>query len=104
MLDSPYADLGEVIRRDARFRFLPVGLLFHENFPLAQPLAQLTKPKLLFVREPDAEPASYLSAAAPKRTVLLKADDVAGFDQSIARFLDEYVPVPSAAPASTKPR
>jgi hypothetical protein len=104
ILDSPYADLREVVRNDPRFRFLPVGLLFHEDFPLAEPLARLMKPKLLFVREPSKEPVSYLSAADPKRVVLLKADDIPGFDQSITRFLDEYVPVPSAAPASTKPR
>jgi pimeloyl-ACP methyl ester carboxylesterase len=104
MLDSPYADLREGVRKDPRFRFLPVSLLFHEDFPLAEPLAQVKKPKLLFVREPSSEPASYLSAADPKRIVLLKADDVPGFDQSITRFLDEYVLVPSAAPASTKPR
>lgn len=104
MLDSPYADLREVIRKDPRFRFLPVGFLFHEDFPLAEPLARLIKPKLLFVREPNTEPVIYSSAANPKRVVQLKADDIPGFDQSITRFLDEYVLVPSAAPASTKPR
>ena len=102
MLDSPYADLGDVVLKDPRFRLLPVGLLFQEDFPLSRPLAQLTKPKLLLVREPNSEPASYFSAADPKRIVVLKADDIPGFDQSITRFLDEYVPVPSAAPASTK--
>lgn len=102
ILDSPYADLTEIIRRDPRFKLLPVGLIFHEDFPLAKPLSQLQRPKLLFVR--GTEPAAFRGAADPKMTVSLKNDSIPAFDQSVTRFLDQYVPVPSPAPSGTKLR
>jgi len=102
ILDSPYTDLTEVIRRDSRFRLLPFGFLFHEDFPLGEPLSRLQRPKLLFVR--STEPAAFRGAADPKMTVSLKNDSVPAFDQSVTRFLDQYVPVSSPAPSDTKLR
>ena len=47
ILDSPHADLLAVARHDPRSSLVPVSLLFHENFPLAEPLKTLHTPKLL---------------------------------------------------------
>lgn len=102
ILDSPYTDLLDVARQNAP-RFLPVGLLFHELFPLVEPLASLRTPKLLIAG--NILPASYVTAAEPKITVNLPARTDALFDEAITRFLDQYVSaVPSPTPSQQNPR
>jgi pimeloyl-ACP methyl ester carboxylesterase len=104
ILDTPRTDLLDVAQRDPRSRLIPVRLLFHERFPLAEPLSTLTTPKLLLSR--TSSPAeSFRTAAAPKLTVELASPSVALYSQSISRFLDQYLPpgpvpqlVPSPAP------
>lgn len=103
ILDSPYTDLDEVIRRDSRLRLLPTGLLFHETFPLAEPLSRLSRPKLLIAVGKNAEPSVFYRAADPKITVMLPADSGALFNQAVLRFLDQYLPVSSPAPSLTNP-
>ncbi|WP_433964268.1 alpha/beta hydrolase [Tunturiibacter gelidiferens] len=105
ILDSPRADLLELARRDSRARLLPVRLLFHENFPLAAPLSALKTPKLLLTRAASPD-KSFRTAADPKLTVELPSASDALYHQSVARFLDQYLPpaptsqlVPSPAPA-----
>lgn len=101
ILDNPRADLLDAIKRDPRSSMLPVSLLFHEGFPLAEPLSTLTTPKLLISRSMQA--SSFVSAASPKMTVELNASSVDVLNQAILRFLDQYVPsarfVPSPAPS-----
>jgi len=99
VIDAPYADLGEMIRRDSRFRFLPVSLLFHEDFPLRAALASMQRPKLLITHDQAQEPESFRSAAAPKVTVTLPAVPDAAFAQAILPFLDQVVPVSSPTPS-----
>jgi hypothetical protein len=105
ILDSPHADLLGLVLRDPRSRFLPVRLLFHEHFPLAEPLSTLHTPKLLLSRSPSSG-QSFHTAATPKLTVELSSPSEALYDQSLTRFLDQYLPrtsnlplVPSQAPA-----
>lgn len=98
LIDAPYGDLGEMIRRDSRFRFLPVSLLFHEDFPLRAPLASLRRPKLLMTHDQAQEPEAFRSAAAPKVTVALPTVPDAAFAQAVARFLDQAVPVSLPTP------
>jgi hypothetical protein len=106
ILDTPRADLLDVARRDPRATLLPVRLLFHERFPLAEPLSTLRTPKLLLSRttEPDQ---SFRNAADPKLTVELTTPSALLYNQSLIRFLDQYLPpppipalVPSPAPAT----
>jgi hypothetical protein len=104
ILDAPRADLLSVAQHDSRAALIPVRLLFHERFPLAQPLSTLRTPKLLLSRT-TAPDQAFLSASDPKLTVELAAPDPAPYNQSLTRFLDQYLPptplsalVPSTAP------
>lgn len=94
VLDSPHVDLLELARRDSP-RLLPIGLLFHERFPLREPLSRLHTPKLLIADAHTPAPAAYDSAADPKLTVFLPSRSGPLFDQAITRFLDEYLKPPS---------
>jgi pimeloyl-ACP methyl ester carboxylesterase len=103
ILDSPRADLLASVRRDSRSRFVPVKLLFHEDFPLAKTLEALRTPKLLLSESTtsDQPPAAFRTASDPKITVEFKAATKALEGQTFTRFLDQYLPqsVPSPAPA-----
>jgi uncharacterized protein len=103
ILDSPHADLLDAALQDRRSNLIPVRLLFHERFPLAEPLSTLQTPKLLLSRA--ASPAkAFRTAADPKRTVELAAPSEALYQQSLTRFLDEYVapaPIPQLVPSPT---
>lgn len=101
IVDSPDTDLREVVRRDPRWRLLPAGLLFHEDFPLANPLSQLSKPKLLITTRRD-EPQAFRTAADPKITVSLSASSGPLFNAAVTRFLDQYLAVSSPALSGTK--
>lgn len=92
ILSSPFTDLRELVRHDQRWRFLPVGLLFREDFPLTEPLSQLQKPKLL-ISIGQEDPQAYHSAAAPKIMVSLPASSGPLFNKAITRFLDQYMMV-----------
>jgi hypothetical protein len=104
ILDSPYTDLDDVVRQDPRFRLLPTGLLFREDFPLTEPLSRLQKPKLLITRDPETRTAAFRTAAEPKTLVSVNASSGEYFHQVVTRFLDQYGIVPSAAPGETKLR
>ena len=100
ILDTPRADLLDVAMRDPRTRLLPVRLLFHERSPLAEPLTNLRTPKLLLSRSTSPD-QTFLHAADPKFTVEFASPSEALYNQSLTRFLDQYVaqaPVPSPAP------
>jgi pimeloyl-ACP methyl ester carboxylesterase len=101
MLDSPYCDLRDIFRNNPKFRFLPVGLLFHEDFPLRAPLSSLPTPKLLISHKPSREAAAYDSAAAPKIIVTVSASSSPQFEGAVRQLLNQYVAVSSSAPAAT---
>ncbi|WP_263365599.1 alpha/beta hydrolase [Edaphobacter bradus] len=109
ILDSPCADLLKVARYDPRSVFIPVRLLFHERFPLAEPLSTLRAPKLLITTGKSSAEA-FRTASDPKISVELPAANGALYGQAITRFLDQYLPqapdqiVPSAAPLPTNSR
>ncbi len=105
VVDMPRTDLLDVARHDSRATLLPVRLLFHERFPLVEPLAVLRTPKLLLSRS-TAPNQTFAAASDPKITVELAAPSAVLYEQSIIRFLDQYVPpapipaiVPALAPA-----
>lgn len=109
ILDSPNTDLMEVARRDPRLSLIPVRLLFHEDFPLAAPLATLRTPKLLITTTNKPSPA-FQTAATPKMTVELNAIPGSQYREAVTRFLDQYLPrssaplVPTQAPSATNSR
>jgi uncharacterized protein len=106
--ESADGDTLSRVRRDPRARIVPVGWLFHERFPLADPLHHLRTPKLLLSwQTPAAAELSRLPtveaerAADPKMTAEIPAGDDAAFQATMRRFLDSYVPHP---PATLMPR
>lgn len=90
ILDNPHTDLLEFARADSRSSLLPVGLLFHERFPLAAPLAVLSTPKLLIAKTGISQPQAFASAATPKMTIEIPSSDGPLLSQAISRFLDQY--------------
>jgi pimeloyl-ACP methyl ester carboxylesterase len=105
ILDAPHTDLLEAAESDPRSRLIPLTFLFHEHFPLAKPLSNLKTPKLLLSRTPSQN-LSFRTAADPKLTVEFPSPSAPAYNQSLIRFLDQYLPpraapqvVPSAAPA-----
>jgi hypothetical protein len=102
ILDTPRADLLDVARHDPRATFLPVRLLFHERFPLAEPLATLRTPKLLISRSTELDQA-FRMASDPKLTVELASPSALLYTQSITRFFDQYLqpaPIPKLVPST----
>jgi pimeloyl-ACP methyl ester carboxylesterase len=99
IIDTPRTDLLDIARHDSRATLLPVGLLFHEQFPLAEPLSTLRTPKLLLSRTAALD-QTFRKASDPKLMVELTDPSAALYNQSLTRFLDQYVTlVPSRAPA-----
>jgi pimeloyl-ACP methyl ester carboxylesterase len=97
ILESPQADLLETVRHDRRVRILPVGLLFHDDFPLAGTLSILHTSKLLL--SVGAAPSVFQEAADPKITVEFQPDlgpfyTQPSFSQAVSRFLDQSLPPP----------
>jgi hypothetical protein len=92
ILDTPRADLLDVAIRDPRAKLLPVRLLFHERFPLAEPLSTLRTPKLLLSRTTSPD-QSFLRASDPRLTVEFTSPSEALYNQSLTRFLDEYLAI-----------
>ena len=102
ILDSPRADLLDVAMRDPRATLVPVRLLFHERFPLAEPLSTLHTPKLLLSRSSSPDQI-FRTAADPKVTVELPSPSAVLYNESVTRFLDQYlVPALVSSPAPVR--
>lgn len=91
ILDAPDGDLTERVLHDAHSSLVPARLLFHETFPLAEPLRTLTTPKLLITYNAARPPAALANAADPKVTVELPSHNDPALLPAIQRFLDQYV-------------
>jgi uncharacterized protein len=107
ILESPKGDLLDAVRHDPHAVLMPVRLIFHEDFPLVQPLAMLRTPKLL-LSSGELEPAFH-TASDPKLTVEFNSPSDAVYAQSVSRFLDQYItpavaPLPTPAPSPTNNR
>lgn len=103
ILDGPIFDAISQVSRDPRATLIPVKLLFRERFEIAQPLAELQTPKLIFVDdrfENGTTSSAALSAIAdPKLVVPVSAANISSARrQSLSRFLDEYLPNPTLLP------
>jgi pimeloyl-ACP methyl ester carboxylesterase len=98
ILEAPDGDHKAHAVADSRFRFLPVRLLFHEDFPIAEALHTLQTPKLLISYSVQAAPApvAFQDAADPKMTVELPVSPTSSIHDSLSRFLSAYVARPPA--------
>lgn len=94
ILDEPSADLLDTARRDSRSRFIPVRLLFHEEFPLAKPLKTLRTPKLLIANPETSSPmaAAFRGAAGPKVSSEIGGSEKTPDALVLLQFLDRYLP------------
>jgi hypothetical protein len=91
ILDAPDGDLAGRVIHDPHSSLVPAGLLFHETFPLAEPLRTLTTPKLLIsYTNAQHPPAALANAADPKLTIELPSPNDPTLISAIQRFLDLY--------------
>lgn len=85
------------VQADQRFRILPVQLLFHDRFPLADALHTLHTPKLLVSYTRGNAPLIAQRAADPKMTAELPPSaPPASLTAVIHRFLSTYIAEPPA--------
>ncbi len=92
ILDSADGDTLSRVEADQRSRIIPIGLLFHERFPLADQLSSLHTPKLLLSYTRGNPPVEAQRAADPKMTVELPPGaEPTQVTPVIRRFLDSYV-------------
>ena len=92
ILNAPGGDLEtRVAREESRARMVPVGLLFNNQFPLADRLHALHTPKLLLTPSSKSAPLELQRAGDPKMTVEIAPADTAALAESLRRFLDSYV-------------
>jgi pimeloyl-ACP methyl ester carboxylesterase len=92
ILDRPDGDMAARASADVRSRIVPFRLLFHQIFPLAQPLQTLPTPKLLISHTNGPAPALFRNAADPKTTVELSPGDQPAELSALNRFLGTYLP------------
>jgi len=69
----------------------------HDRFPLAEPLATLKNPEAAALPRRH-QSRIFTSGASPKITVELPTSSTALYQQSITRFLDQYVPAAGPHP------
>jgi uncharacterized protein len=92
ILDAPDGDLTDRVVRDAHSWLIPVRPLFHEDFPLAEPLRTLNTPKLLITyTNAEHPPAALTNAADPKITIELPSPNDPALLPAVQRFVDQYV-------------
>ena len=92
ILDAPDGDLLARASADPRAKIVPMSLLFHERFPLAEPLQSATVPKLLISYNTSSAPPVLKDAHDPKMLAELKTGDTSAYIATLRRFLDEYAP------------
>jgi pimeloyl-ACP methyl ester carboxylesterase len=97
ILSAADGDTETRVLADVRSRMIPVRLLFHERFPLADPLSRLKTPKLLISYTRGVPPVEAQRAADPKITAELPPHpDPALVTQTLRRFLGSYIARPPA--------
>jgi pimeloyl-ACP methyl ester carboxylesterase len=92
ILDRPDGDLLARASADPRAKIVPMSMLFHERFPLAEPLQTSSTPKLLISYNMGPAPQVLKDAHDPKMLAELKTGDTGAYIDTLRRFLDEYAP------------
>lgn len=97
LLDAD-GDTASRVKADQRSRIVPLSLLFHERFPLADALHTLRTPKLLISYTKGEAPEVAQRAADPKVTTeLAPTSGPQAITAAVRRFLDTYVDHPAAS-------
>lgn len=98
VLDAPRGDLLDVARSDPRSHLVPVGQLFHERFPLTEPLQSLRTPKLLLSQPavPKKIRNAFDSAAVPKTAAEIQSPSGDTYRAIVTKFLDTCLSVTQA--------
>lgn len=100
ILSSPSGDFEQEAKLATRSHMVPFSLLFHERFPLAEPLHRLTTPKLILSESKGKPSVIAQRAADPKMTVEGLGSGGTALEASVRRFLDSYLPL---APDDLRP-
>lgn len=107
ILNAADGDTASRVEVDQRSRFIPVSWLFHERFPLADPLSRLHTPKLILSYTAGAPPVVAQRAADPKTTVEMPHPvPPEELTRVVRRFVDTYLfrpPGELKPPAQIKP-
>jgi pimeloyl-ACP methyl ester carboxylesterase len=95
ILEQPKGDFRELVSKDARATLAPFGMLFTQDFPLADPLHTLKTPKLLISFTSGPPPEVAKRAADPKTMLELpNPGDEKDLQDALRRFLDTYITRP----------
>lgn len=98
ILESADGDTTPRVLHDVHSRIVPAHLLFHERFPLADPLTRLRTPKLLISHTSGPAPLEAQRAADPKILAELPLNaPPAQLAAAIRRFVDTYIHTGPAA-------
>lgn len=100
VLEQPDGDFAERARLDPRAKPVPFKLLFHEDFPLADPLRSLDRPKLLVSVGSGSSSVVAKRAADPKMLLDLPVANEMQIEAGVRRFLDMYM---ARAPETLQP-
>jgi pimeloyl-ACP methyl ester carboxylesterase len=102
IVDNPDPDPAGTAVAAYGSHFIPVRLLFGEQFDSAAPIASLKTPKLLIAGGPSTTDATrplsrmqslFQHAASPRFTVTLPPGNYeVGYQTVLSRFLDQYLP------------
>ena len=96
ILQSADGDTLSRVEADPRARVVPVPMLFHNRFPLADALRTLHTPKLLLSYTKGAAPVDAARAADPKITAELPSGSpLSETTAAVRRFLGIYVAHPA---------
>ncbi len=93
VLEEPQPPVLATLQKDAKLRWLPVRLLFHDRFDAGPALAQLRTPKLFLDNRQPRDILYYDQAAQPKQKALLAGSyGDAAYQLAWQRFLGKYLP------------
>lgn len=105
VVDNPDPDPSRTAVAAHPSGIVPIRLLYHEQFGIAGPLSSVPTPKLLISGGPNASRSPeqtraldplFRSAASPAMTVVLPSSSYDRvYTESVARFLDQYLPSPA---------
>ena len=97
ILQQGDGDFASRAAADRRAKIVPFRLLFHEDFPLADPLHALATPKLLISYTEGRSPVDVQRAADPKMTFEIdKPANTPAIHEALRRFLETYLTQPPA--------
>jgi pimeloyl-ACP methyl ester carboxylesterase len=92
VLDAPEGDLLNRALHAARSAVVPVRMLFHEDFPLAQPLASYMGPRLIILHNNNQPPAAFRNGRNGSMVLSVLPKDTESLRSGVQRFLADHEP------------